>query len=373
MMMPARLAEFNSDNMFYNLCLLSNAGLERMYNKSKKRFSYKYKYRGNAIRNEGTSLRYTLISLIGINQYVRCGCKSKIDIGEIFNNIIQNIGEIKNTGDIGLFLWLVSEAYPERLNEFSNIWEKEIWMRSFGQMRNRSTLELSWLLTGVSSAAKVSDGKRPGLKQTAEILFNCLKKNLGYAGIFGHASEKKVPARLRNHIGTFADQIYPIHALSTFGRVFNCNEATQIGLNCAKVICEKQGQFGQWWWHYDSRTGDICRKYPVYSVHQDGMGPMGLFSMSEASGHDFTHYIEKGIKWIFGFNELNFRLIDYEKKIVWRSIAKVKIVSMLLEAIHHLKVPVKERDTGRFRNIICKECRSYHLGWILYNSKYIQR
>ena len=45
---------------------------------------------------------------------------------------------------------------------------------------------------------------------------------------------------------------------------------------------------GEWPWHYDSVTGRVVSRYPVFSVHQHAMGPMMLFAASEATGVDFS-------------------------------------------------------------------------------------
>ena len=41
------------------------------------------------------------------------------------------------------------------------------------------------------------------------------------------------------------------------------------------TICTVQGNSGQRWWHYDSRTDRVVEGYPVYSVHQDVNGADG--------------------------------------------------------------------------------------------------
>ena len=43
-------------------------------------------------------------------------------------------------------------------------------------------------------------------------------------------------------------------------------------MRCAHGLCQAQGALGQWWWHYDSLRGRVFEGYPVFSVHQHGMG-----------------------------------------------------------------------------------------------------
>ena len=61
------------------------------------------------------------------------------------------------------------------------------------------------------------------------------------------------------------------------------------------VICELQGPDGQWWWHYDTRTGKVVEGYPVYSVHQDSMAPMALLDLEDAGGPQHSEAITRGL------------------------------------------------------------------------------
>jgi hypothetical protein len=62
----------------------------------------------------------------------------------------------------------------------------------------------------------------------------------------------------------------------------------------APAICTVQGNSGQRWWHYDSRTDRVVEGYPVYSVHQDAMALMDLFDPAEA-GSAHIDAICKGV------------------------------------------------------------------------------
>ena len=83
---------------------------------------------------------------------------------------------------------------------------------------------------------------------------------------------------LRGGVGSFADQVYPIYGISKFSQALGDEKALERALDCGLNICEAQGPLGQWWWHYDSSTGEVVGKYPVFSVHQHAMGPMGPVS-----------------------------------------------------------------------------------------------
>ncbi len=89
----------------------------------------------------------------------------------------------------------------------------------------------------------------------------------------------------RAHVGSFADQIYPVQALARLHASADDPAALGAAEKVARLICRAQGRDGQWWWHYDARTGRVVERYPVYSVHQHAMAPMALLDLAEAGGY----------------------------------------------------------------------------------------
>ena len=88
----------------------------------------------------------------------------------------------------------------------------------------------------------------------------------------------------RAHVGSFADQVYPVQALARLHASADDPEALAAADGVADAICAAQGEAGQWWWHYDSRIGGVVEGYPVYSVHQHAMAPMALLDLADAGG-----------------------------------------------------------------------------------------
>src|SRR6185295_12279489 len=134
---------------------------------------------------------------------------------------------------------------------------------------------------------------------------------------------------------------------------------------CAQAICDAQGPQGQWWWHYDAPTGRVVQRYPVYSVHQEAMGPMALFAVKEATGKDFDQAALKGLEWIDGRNELKEDLRDPQIGVVWRCLRFPTTTSMLRqEARFFLHWQAEPRPMRGLT--VLRECRPYELGWLLY-------
>jgi hypothetical protein len=165
-------------------------------------------------------------------------------------------------------------------------------------------------------------------------------------------------------LGSFADQVYPIYAFAWASRVFGFGEALKTSVACADAVCRAQGSLGQWWWHYDAKSGDAVGKYPVYSVHQHGMAPLALLAIADAAGKDFTRAIYLGLDWIYGQNELHQDLRDAATQVVWRCIRPAKSRRYLDQALSMLKL---RRNGQTLRDLhVLHECWPYELGWLLY-------
>ena len=177
------------------------------------------------------------------------------------------------------------------------------------------------VLGGRSHVAIAAKGELPDNTDIAMAAYRELVTNQGPSGGFGHQSrEGTLKGWLRGRVGTFADQAYPIYALSRMAQAYDMDESLSRALRCADVICSAQGSLGQWWWHYDSEKGSVLGRYPVYSVHQHAMGPMALFALQDVSKRDYSEPIYRGLEWIEHKNELGCDMRDGEAKLVWRCI-----------------------------------------------------
>ncbi len=213
----------------------------------------------------------------------------------LLDSLLETKYQISDPGDLGLLLWLCSLAAPERLDEtIASVRSHPALIGNSDAYEGR-TMELAWLLTGLSHAALAHPKFRIKLTDSAVRIFNMLKANYGGKGIFGHQRRgRTLVGNLRARIGTFADQVYPIYAMSKCAPAFQIDGAGELSRSCAQAIVRVQGPQGQWWWHYDSSTGEVTRGYPVFSVHQDGMAPMALFAAGELSGSTSANRYTRG-------------------------------------------------------------------------------
>jgi len=342
------------------LIRLARAGLEKMFDPVKQLFCYRAVRSENQLIRKGHSVRYTLISLLGLHRMQGTDMATAINAPTIAEALLERADTLDSIGDVGLLLWYLAQAAPEKsLQLFDTVLHQDVFSR-YSDARNGLTTELSWFMTGLVYSSRALDYAPARLTALIEATYNRIRGNYGGNGIFGHQHKNGLRGRTRARFGCFADQVYPIYAFSQYAN----GEAQQIACECAQTICNLQGPQGQWWWHYDARKGTVLGNYPAFSVHQDAMAPMALFAVAEASGRDCSRAIEKSLAWIDGENELGTSLVDNRLHAIWRKIspAKYKMYTNRLSGLmNHGNGKKQDRSLK-----IAYECWPYHLGWLLY-------
>lgn len=349
----------------HQLTTLAAKGLVQMYDPENQLFCFRLKRTQQGLVREGYSHRYTIISLLGLHRLETEGVASPINARAMLDSLVRDTSWMTNLGDLGLLLWLCALACPERGEELRAKFDIKRALDSYPEGRQGRTMELAWFLTGLAHQMLARGGNCPELRDAARNTYRRLKDNQGDHGIFGHLARKgSLTGLLRGRIGSFADQIYPIYALTCFAQAYQVQEALERARLCAEAICYAQGSMGQWWWHYNCSTGKVVGRYPVYSVHQDGMAPMALFALGEAIGSDFGSWIYKGLQWIAGNNELDYDLRECAANVIWRGIYPRGYKRYL----SGLTLPSGSHDNrGPHNNLAIQfECRPYHFGWLLY-------
>jgi hypothetical protein len=348
-----------------DLCDLAAAGLVPMLDPEKQIFCDIYNRTEKGMTRERLSPRYTMMTLLGLHRYERYGRRSPVAITPVLNALLRDTSWIGGAGDLGLLLWTCAELVPERLPEVYREVGAQGALARFSDGRQGHTMEVAWYLTGIVSCYLAGHGDLPGLAEQAVAARQILEANCGVSGVYGHLSRSKsLGGYLRGRIGSFADQVYPTIAFARLSQALHDDKARQMALRTAEKMCELQGSFGEWSWHYDSVTGRVVSRYPVYSVHQHAMGPMMLFAASEATGRDFSDAIYKGLAWISGDNELRRDFVEPSPGLVWRCIYLDSMDAFTDGALRFLQLHSGTVNARRLK--VRYECRPYEMGWLLY-------
>jgi len=347
-----------------SLSALAANGLLPMYDSENRLFCFRRKRTATGLIREGVSPRYTVIALMGLHRLEQTGVTSPIEIKPALEVLLADTRWVNNLGDLGLLLWLCALASPDRIDDLNHRLDLKSALHRFRDGKQGRTVELAWFLAGLSHQALVHPRKLIETRSIATETYRRIRENQSEHGLFGHARGiKGLTAVKGNEVGSFADQAYPIYALTTFSQAYGEERAIEKALDCGLALCEAQGSLGQWWWSYDSSNGHVVEHFPILSVHQHGIGPMALLALGEAVSSDFTPWIHRGIQWIED-NELNLEMHDGSTNVIWRSVERPghwkywKILSNL----------VGRRDAWESRRGLRPqfECRPSELGWLLY-------
>lgn len=313
-------------------------------------------------RREGTSLRYAAIAALGLGRLNLADQRGALvgrTAAELARSVSARAIEQSDPGAVALALWATAEV--------TGVGDAALLSRLgvvLSSGRPIPTVDLSWIVT-----AAVATGRRG--EPVAEAAAARLLRLQGVKGIFPHMSPVDSQNHWRRHVGCFADQVYPIQALARMFQVTGAPALLEAAEATARQLCELQGPEGQWWWHYDARTGDIVERYPVYSVHQHSMAPMALFDLADAGGTDRSTQIVEGLRWLGTHPEVDEDLVVDRPGIIWRKVGRrepAKLVRKLSAVTTSIRpgLHLPGLDTLFPADRVDHECRPYELGWLLY-------
>ncbi len=348
------------------LVALATRGLIGMFDEKRQLFCHRLVRTNQGLVKVGHSPRYTIMTLLGLQELERSGGQSPFDTQAVYKSLVSDSSWIQSVGNLGLLVWLTAEFQPDMVDGLRQKMVLDKALDHYSDAREGRTMELAWLLAGLAHAVKARPKLTEPLTPLASETYRRLLENQGRHGFFGHLHTKKsVMGRLRGKIGSFADQIYPIYALSRFAKSFHVEEALTPARKCAEAICKAQGELGQWWWLYDSQSGRVSSPYPVYSVHQHAMAPMGLFALEEASGESYQTAIYKGLRWIYGTNELGVDMRDCKLNVIWRCVLPKNKRSTYHETALSL-MGIASKEARKEDLEVLHEDWPYELGWLLF-------
>ena len=329
-------------------------------------FSFRLRRTPSGAVIEGVSLRYTAIALIGLAGETDDVVRSILidtDIPGVAQALIHETNNMTGVGDVALALWagaavgdVDTDAARRRLLSLDPA------------RANCPTVELAWAATALALDPNVEPGDDP---YVGRVLDRLIASFVDASALFPHWPVGAGASWFRSHVSCFADLVYPVQALAHYHRRTGDERALNVARQCADAMCGLQGADGQWWWHFDVRTGRVIERYPVYAVHQDAMAPMALLALEHAGGGARHESIRRGLAWLDRAPEIDGSLIDDSAKVIWRKVGRHepgKLARSLQAATArlHPSFRVPGLDTVFRPGRIDYESRPYHLGWLLH-------
>lgn len=361
----ARLAALDprSDALVRRLLVIAARGLPQMFRVGTQEFAFT---RTEAPQPLGTSFRYGAIVALGAyflpepDQRMIFGGRTAADFVDL---LVRRLPGTTNLGDAALVCWAAAQAGHPALPTA---------MRKLAALDDASpaqyVVETAWLISALTAARDHVDLQKRLGRARARLLGS---RHAG-SPLFPHATDSRMLPWYRKHVACFADQVYPIQALARLHNSGTDPQACAAAAQCAAAIVALQGDQGEFWWHYDARTGDLVEEYPVYSVHQYAMAPMALFDLSEAGASDdaerHAEAVRRGLTWLERPAGVEPMLQD-DDGLVWRKACRSDPYR-LVRGIHGVTTRVVPgfRPARRLLRptAVDRECRPYELGWLLF-------
>jgi hypothetical protein len=242
-------------------------------------------------------------------------------------------------------------------------------------VRRCSSMGLGLALTATAALARTSTNTAPYARVVAAPALAELERRYSPSAQLFRASAASLTRGYVFYRGvtSFASQVYPLQGMAEHFRVFGGQPPEWLGAVAAKLV-DVQGPLGQWWWLYSDRDGRVLDGYPVYSVHQDAMAFMALLPLQRLGIGSYQLPLSRGLTWMGGDNELERPLVDREV-FIYRAIQRCgsdpdamwgigRAARRAVAASQRLARPAgpyAERSSLE----LLRECRPYHLGWIL--------
>ena len=306
----------------------------------------------------GRSLRYTLIVLLGLLRAESAGRgHAALDSGALHGLALDELGSL-GAAEHGLLLWADCRRGAAHADLVLDGLERAISHE--GGPPALEGLALAWAAIGLSEVREVTGGERLDTLRNA-VLGPVVEKQAD-RGVVLHRG-----ARGGGRVPHIATQIYGVLALARAGGRGD-DRALVAARRLGDRLCEMQRPNGGWPWLFDTRRGRVIEPFEVYATHQDGMAPMALLELSEASGEPrYRDAALSGLNWVWGENELREPMLDLGEEMLYRSIVRRPPLDRLAIYANTLGsyagwAPLARVDRGLRLNATD---RPYHLGWIL--------
>jgi hypothetical protein len=305
------------------------------------------------------ALRYTINSLLGLQAAARTTPDDTrlSELDDIVDDFAARWSErVTNAADLGLFTVLLCErgdddraaATLQRLIEATDVPAAALDVQTLG-----------WAIWGAASAARRGIGAAHGA--TATLLQRLVDDFVDErTGLARHSAR-----RYRGGILSFGGLVYYLRALHEAHDVLGDRRAGELFRSGVGRAIALQSFDGGWPWMIDAATGRVFDRYPLFAVHQDAMSMLFLHPAAAGGLPGASEARMRSIRWALGSNELGLRMyVDEPLFVAYRAIQRTEPFPRAQRYARWLRGDVDELPARRVH--VNRECRSYHLGWLLY-------
>jgi hypothetical protein len=338
--------------------------LENMYDENTRLFSFSTRLMQgkyiNDFQNHG-KYRYT-VNVMAAIQRIQRSRATKWDLKDMLDEYVaRHLQNDTNVGNRGLLLdVLTRENHPAAERVYR-------WLHPILDDRSRALAlpiqETAWALIGVSTYARQTGS--PQAMGLAQKIMAYIDRDL----LNRNTLLPRHNNSLRGTFVSFGAIVYFLMALHHYARLFDDQARLALFRNAVTRVLELQGPNGEWPWFMDSATGRVMDWHQVYSVHQDAMAMLFLLPALDLGVSGTGDAIVRSYRWLFGHNALGCIMLQHNPFFIYRSIrvkGPAEQPRRLLRALAHKALGRASRMQPPSALEVNTECRSYHIGWIIY-------
>ena len=340
--------------------------LEAAWDERRALFSYSTSLVGDSYVQDfehPAAVRYTVNSLLGLQR------ASTYDAADPFlaatDSLLERFlsvhgAKLPNFGDSGLLAAVLAER-----NDVDGAEEQVKRLADLGGHEGRGAVlqELAWAVWGLCAAARI---QTPGAEEQAHALFRTLCRDFREpaSSLARHSVNP-----LRRHVVSFGATTYFLRALHEYAVTFDDDEAGALFRRGVERTLALQGPQGQWPWMIGVASAKPIDPYPVFSVHQDSMSMLFLLPALDRGIEGVERAIELSLAWLTGKNELGLPIVVPQPFFVFRSFerrARFHKPDRYARTLWQTLLGTSSDYLGPEKLRVNRECRSYHLGWMLF-------
>jgi len=339
--------------------------LERVYSPERALFPFSTSVRGDEYVNDYGSpqaIRYTINSLLGLREAARLANGLEVDEVSLLVDAFleRQYGRITSHADLGLLLVLLSNRLDGDQARDARQRLQEIVAN--GAAGNLDMQSLAWMLWGLTAAARAGAPTQP---QADRLFRTIVGTRVNRESLLPRHSRRLH----RSGLVSFGAIVYFLRAMHEYASLTGNADAEALFQGGVSRMIAIQGPSGEWPWLMSVRNGRPVEPYPVFAVHQDSMAMLFLLPALDAGLPCALEATERSLAWAFGRNELRTPMYSEAPFRAYRSIERTDALPRAARYGRALANDVLGRSgaiTDGRRVRINQECRSYHLGWILY-------
>jgi len=344
------------------------SGLLNCWMPDKVLFSFRYKTNDPGAPNQSNDAFdpfYTLNVLLGFSKLEGMRTFAGVELTDIFSHACSELMKVPDKKyAFGTALWAGAELnFPlsdQIMREIRKLLDDP------GSWEKLAAQDIGMLLSGCVAYGRRNGGEEwlnyaRNLKDSILLRYCCGDSGLFYNNANG----------FRRRFASFATGTYLSLGLFHYGEWQNDQTCIDRALRCVSALMGHQGKNGEWPWFYHAPSGRVVDMYEVYSVHQDGMAPAILHHAVAHGLPGAKEALERGFEWILGKNQLGRSMLVADSSQILRSqLRKSDANSRRRRALRAIVNGMLGRSDGLVpadKISVRQECRSYHLGWVIWS------